>query len=252
MLHRATTLGPLSCEILQKGEAKPQLAVVLCHGFGAPASDLVPIGAELLARHPEWPDGVRFVFPGAPLSLAEVGYGDGRAWWHIDFEPLMRIQQGDPAPAARLRSETPEGLPAARKQLLALLEALRQQTGLPLGKVLLGGFSQGAMLTTDVTLRLEEAPAALVVLSGTLLSESEWRSRAPLRRGLRVLQSHGRQDPVLPFAGAEAVRDLLTQAGLTVEFLPFNGGHTITGEALDRLGALVSAQLEPVVRSSAP
>jgi len=110
--------------------------------------------------------------------------------------------------------------------------------------VVLGGFSQGAMVTTDLALRQDEAPAALVILSGTLLAESEWRARAVRRKGLRVLQSHGRQDPILPFAEAVLLRDLLQESGLAVEFLPFDGPHTISEEALDRLGALLLSLLD--------
>jgi len=58
-----------------------------------------------------------------------------------------------------------------------------------------------------------------------------------------VLQSHGREDPLLPFANAEALRDLLVEAGAKVDFLPFSGGHAIPFEAVDRLAALVSSKL---------
>ena len=77
-----------------------------------------------------------------------------------------------------MRTEIPEGLASARRKLMALLEVAQVETGLPMSRFLLGGFSQGAMLATDVTLRLEEAPAGLAALSGTLLCEEEWRPRA--------------------------------------------------------------------------
>jgi len=89
------------------------------------------------------------------------------------------------------------------------------------------------MLATDVALRLPESPAALVIWSGTLLCENEWMPLMPRRQGLRVVQSHGRQDQILPFAAAEWLRDALTAAGLEVEFLPFNGPHTVSEPAID-------------------
>ncbi|MGQ0506342.1 MAG: alpha/beta hydrolase [Myxococcaceae bacterium] len=240
MLHRSTTLGPLACQIVQRAETSPTHAVVLCHGFGAPGTDLVPVAHEMFERNPQWPDPLRFIFPAAPLELPELGSPGARAWWRIDFEILMRIQQGDMATAMKLREECPDGLPQARRALMGLLEATR----VPLSKTVLGGFSQGAMLTTDVALRLEEAPAALALFSGTTVNVAEWKKRAPVRRGLRVLQSHGREDPILPYFAAEGLRDLLTEAGLCVEFIPFSGGHTLSGAALDRFGALVSNALE--------
>jgi len=106
---------------------------------------------------------------------------------------------------------------------------------LPYSHLTLGGFSQGAMIATDVALRLEEPPQGLAILSGTLLLEDTWRAKAKARAGLRVFQAHGRGDPVLSFQAAEALRDLWLDAQAAHEFLPFDGGHTITGEALTRL-----------------
>jgi phospholipase/carboxylesterase len=89
-------------------------------------------------------------------------------------------------------------------------------------------FSQGAMLACDVTLRPDRQFAGLVMMSGTLLAEAEWTPLMPARAGLRVLMSHGRTDPLLPFSLAERLRDLLTAAGLGVTWVPFSGGHGIS------------------------
>jgi len=245
MVDVATRLGPLEARVVQpEGKAPPELVCLLCHGFGASGTDLVPLASEVLARAPALGSRVRFVFPAAPLALTEFGGGQARAWWPIDFEALLAQRAAGPEGRAALRSRVPDGLPQARRQLAACLEAVAQTSGLPPGRVVLGGFSQGAMVTTDLALRQDEAPAALVILSGTLLAESEWRARAVRRKGLRVLQSHGRQDPILPFAEAVLLRDLLQESGLAVEFLPFDGPHTISEEALDRLGALLLSLLD--------
>ena len=85
--------------------------------------------------------------------------------------------------------------------LMALVDELGRGTGLAPGRIVLGGFSQGAMVATDVALRLEEPPAALVVLSGTLLCQDEWRRRAVWRF------SHGDQQHVWRLRGVQrAVR----------------------------------------------
>jgi phospholipase/carboxylesterase len=245
MVDVATRLGPLECRVIQPdGDVAPELVVVLCHGFGASGTDLVPLAADLLQRAPALARHVRFVFPAAPLSLASFGAGEARAWWPIDFEALMALRASGPEGRATLRTRVPEGLTSARRQLAACVEAVAQTSGLPLGRVVLGGFSQGAMVTTDLALRQEEAPAALVILSGTLVAEADWRARAMRRKGLPVLQSHGRQDPILPFSDAGLLRDLLLEAGLSVDFLPFDGPHTISEEALEHLGALLLALLK--------
>jgi phospholipase/carboxylesterase len=198
--------------------------VVLMHGYGAPGTDLVPLWRALSV-----PKDVRFVFPEAPL---ELGFG-GRAWWPID---MLRLQDRFTRDgAARLIDEVPAGIDEARAALLGLLDALERDFAAPASKTVLGGFSQGAMLATDTVLRSDRPFAGLTVLSGTLVSHAQWLPLMPARKGLPVLQSHGRADPVLPFAVAEQLRDELTGAGLQLEFIPFNGGHGIPGPVLEGL-----------------
>lgn len=232
-----TTMAGLEAVVLQAESGAPKGALVLCHGFGAPGTDLVGLHDELMALAPSLAK-VRFVFPAAPLEL-EGGYGDSRAWWLIDFATIQRLNQGDPDSLREYRKAEPPGMDAARKKLLALVDEVARGSGLTFGQLVLGGFSQGAMLSTDVALRLEEAPRGLVVLSGTLLLEDVWRAKAKARAGLPVLQSHGRQDPLLSFDAATRLNALLTEAGLPVDFVPFVGGHTITGEVLQRLATFL-------------
>jgi phospholipase/carboxylesterase len=205
--------------------------LVLLHGFGAPGEDLVP-----LARQIEVPRDVRFAFPAAPLALDMVP--GGRAWWNLDMIELQR------AVAARdyvtLTERVPAGLVEAREQLISLLRELEREHGVARDKLVLGGFSQGAMLATDVTLHLEQAPAALVILSGSLIAKDDWLPLLKGRAGLPVVQSHGRADPVLSYELAEALRDELIAAGLQVDFHPFNGGHGIPNGVITALGRLVT------------
>jgi phospholipase/carboxylesterase len=59
-----------------------------------------------------------------------------------------------------------------------------------------------------------------------------------------VLQSHGRYDTVLAYGQAERLRDLMTEAGLPVQFIPFNGPHTIAPEVLKGLAEFLHKRLE--------
>lgn len=237
------TLGGLRCYVydqLPPGE-RPQLAAVLCHGFGAPGSDLAGLGPEVLRLQPKLAAAVRFYFPEGPLSLAEAGIPGGRAWWMLDIAKLnLAIQTGG---LRDLRNDHPPELPASRENLTNLVREVQRQTGLPTAQFVLGGFSQGSMLATDVALRLPEAPALLTVFSGTLLAEDEWRDLAARRGPLNVLQSHGREDMVLPFQAAEWLRELFTASGFDVEFLPFHGPHTIPAEAVRRFAARLEASM---------
>jgi phospholipase/carboxylesterase len=232
------TLSGLTCHVADALVAgtRPRSVVVLCHGYGAPGTDLVPLG-QMLLRQPKMAGVVQFIFPEAPISLESQGMPEGRAWWPLD---MRRLQMAAALGTFRdLRKDCPPDLPAAREMLLGLIRLWSERTGVPVSRFLLGGFSQGSMLATDVALHLDENPAGLVVLSGTLLNEDVWRERAAHHRALRVLQSHGTNDPVLPFAAAGWLRDMLNHAGADVEFLQFAGGHEIPHTVLDRFGTFL-------------
>ena len=244
MNSQTTTLGGLKCRIvdrLPEGQA-PQLVTVLCHGFGASGDDLVPIGAELLNLNPGLSSKVRFIFPEAPLSLDEFGMYGARAWWPLDIAKLnAAIATGE---FRDLRNDLPDELPQSRQMLMDMITEVSQQTGLPVSRFVLGGFSQGAMLATDVALRLPEPPAALCIWSGTLLCEEIWKELAAKRGPLTVLQSHGRQDPLLPFKAAIWLRDIMMESNFDVDFVEFDGVHTIPFEAMQRFAAVLGGLSE--------
>ncbi len=241
-----TRLAGLQCYIMDTEESKPsppELIVVCCHGYGAPGHDLVGLGSEIVQQHPELDGHVRFIFPEAPLAAAANPYG-GRAWWQIDLDALEdALSSGS---HRQMQRDCPDGMAEARRTLLLLIEEALQMTGLNHSRLVLAGFSQGAMLATEIALRLEDPPAGLVVLSGTCVNLDEWEQRMPKRAGLRVLQSHGRQDPLLAFSAAEELHLLMKNAGLDADFLPFDGQHTISEESMTRFSGLLVEILNSV------
>lgn len=209
--------------------------VILLHGFGAPGDDLVPL-AEVL----DAPEGTRFLFPEAPLSL-NMGFGNARAWWMID---MARIQADRAVGRIRdLSKEVPKGLALAREGILTFLKDLPRHLPIDYNKTVIGGFSQGAMVTCDAVLHSDYPFAGLVQLSGNLLAESVWRPLMTKRQGLAVFQSHGVQDEILPYLGAERLRDTLSHSGLGVEWHSFRGGHEMPESVLRRLGVFLTKVL---------
>jgi phospholipase/carboxylesterase len=209
--------------------------VILLHGFGAPGNDLVPLADVLNV-----PTGTRFLFPEGPLTLS-FGPRDARAWWLID---MARMAQDQAAGRARdLSNEIPKGLAPARETMLAFLKEVEHTFGADPRTTVLGGFSQGAMLTCDAMLHTDRPYAGLVQLSGTLLALQEWGPLLQKRKGLPVFQSHGVQDEILPYIGASRLRDTLSQSGLAVEWHRFRGGHEIPEPVLQRLGIFLTKVL---------
>lgn len=237
-----TEWGGLNVQVLEPDSADGVgLNVVLCHGFGAPGDDLVPLGPAIVQLNRSLADRVRFIFPEAPLDLEEMGMPGGRAWWNLD---LWKLQTAIAAGTYdELTHHTPAGLPAARDQYLKLLADCEQATGIPVSKSVLGGFSQGAMISTDVALQLPLAPAGLIILSGSLINRDEWAERLTRRSGLPVLQSHGRFDQLLPFDFAVQLRDELTAAGNPVKFVEFRGAHEIPLQVLQSTAEFLAERL---------
>ena len=210
----------------------PGPLVLLLHGFGAPGDDLVSLADVLNV-----PAGTRFVFPEGPLSLS-FGPTDARAWWLID---MARMQADRMAGRVRdLSQDIPKGLAPARETMLAFIKEVERQFGADPRTTLLGGFSQGAMLSCDVMLRTAQPYAGLIQLSGTLFATQEWIPLLQKRKGLPVFQSHGTQDEILPYVGAEQLRSTLSHGGLAVEWHSFRGGHEIPRTVLRQLGPFIT------------
>jgi len=210
--------------------------VVLLHGFGASGDDLVPLWRVL-----QVPRQVRFVFPEAPLAPRELG--GGRAWWPLDLA-AMQAERARGQRSDRSRQE-PDGMAAARERVIALLDGVETLFGVGGDRIVLGGFSQGAMLSCDVALRSDRPLGGLALLSTTLLCRQIWEPRMALRKDLPVLQTHGRSDELLPFEAAVVLRDLLRTAGCTVDWVEFNGGHEVPHSALEGLSKLINGVAKP-------
>jgi phospholipase/carboxylesterase len=131
------------------------------------------------------------------------------------------------------------GMPEARDRVRGFLDALQGRLGVTSDRVVLGGFSQGAMLALDVALHDDRPLAGLVLMSGTIVDEAELRPRIPTRRGLRVYASHGRADTVLPYAHTERLVTLLREGGLDVEMRSFDGDHVVTDEVATDVAAFI-------------
>ncbi len=236
---RRAQLGQLSCQIVEPthSDSPPKVLIILCHGFGAPGTDLVPLAGELSSHFPAVERDVAYVFPAGPVTLDEFKGYDARAWWPINMQ-----QMAEEVGAGNFRAlcrHVPDGLPTARAALIESINAAQQMYDRPT-RLVLGGFSQGAMLALDTAFHLKSTPDGLCLWSGTVICEKEWRALAVGLQNCEVFQSHGRQDPLLPFAIAETLRDLLRASGLPVDFLPFDGMHTIPGEAIVRVGKMLT------------
>ena len=199
----------------------PSCSISLFHGYGASMADLAP-----LADYIRQVTDATLYFPNGPLQVP-IGPGwFGSAWFPIDFVELEKLRT-----AGGVR-DLSQALPAGFDHARAVADSFYADISNRHEKNIIGGFSQGAMLATDLMLRSEKLPAGLIILSGTLVAENEWRPMAMKRAGYCFYQSHGRQDMILPYFMAQRLNKMLNECGLQGELVSFEGGHEIPQTAL--------------------
>jgi phospholipase/carboxylesterase len=172
---------------------EPEGLLVLFHGRGADERDLFPL-LDLLdpARR------LLGVTPRGPLHLPPGG-----AHWYAVHE----IGYPDPDTfndTFGLASEW--------------LDALATDVGIPYDRTVLGGFSQGAVMTYALGLGAgRQRPAGLIALSGFVPSVPgfEVGLSPPLPR---VVIGHGALDPVISVEWGRRAHALLTEAGADVAY----------------------------------
>jgi phospholipase/carboxylesterase len=196
-------------DLIRLGPREAVRRLVLLHGWGADAHDLLDLGPLLAA-----PD-VSIVALQAPLPHPA---GVGRQWYDL--------QQPD----------WPQ-LPAARQALLARLGELAEEVPLPATMLL--GFSQGAAMALDVATTAGLPLAGLIACSG--YPHPDWQpGTVPPAPAQKILITHGEQDPVVPHAASAELQRQLSQAGHGVKVLTFSGGHTIGPHVLPSLREFVT------------
>ena len=205
-------------------DTTPSELVVLFHGYGADAYDLYPLHEVI-----SWPQEAFWLFPQGPHQVP-IGPGwMGRAWWPLRLEELQKLNNGE---KVSFRDIKPEGLDHLTENLIHWLE----NTGYPWNQISLGGFSQGAMLATQIfcTLPVEKKPKYLLLFSGALINASFWQ-QSPPSSSTRVWISHGQQDPILAFDHLGELKKLLTHKACEVKTFSFEGGHEIPPQVIHEL-----------------
>ncbi|HUG35325.1 MAG TPA: alpha/beta hydrolase [Candidatus Limnocylindrales bacterium] len=195
----------------------PTAAVVWMHGLGADGHDFEPIVPEL--GLPATP-AIRFVFPHAPMRPVTVNQGYVmRAWYDI------RIDNG-------VRREDEPGVRESQRAIEALV-ARERERGIPPGRIVLAGFSQGGAMALHTGLRAPDRLAGIMALSCSLPLAGQLAAEAsPANRDVPIFMAHGTDDEMIPMARATSARETLTGLGYRVEWKEYRMGHSVCPEEI--------------------
>lgn len=189
---------------LRRTASEPTGALVLLHGRGADELDLFPLLDELD------PEGrLVGVTLRAPLQLSAAGHH-----WYVVRE------LGHPDPPTFLETYSRVGR--------WMDEELPDLTGFGMERTVLGGFSQGTVMTYALALgHGRPSPAAIVALSGFIPEAPGFELDLEAHRDVPIAIGHGAHDFVIPVGfGQEAARRL-DEAGLEVRYRESPMFHSI-------------------------
>ena len=202
----------------------PRKLVILLHGYGSDGNDLIGLG-EFWAQG--FPD-VRFVSPNAPHTCGVNPFGF--EWFPLDLE------RGDSDYEAGAES----AYPAIRDYVLQKTE----EAGLTLGDVVLGGFSQGAMMALYTGLQFEEPLAGILGFSGKLVDLENIGDLIESKPPICLV--HGQDDEVVPAEGSLTAKEALEHYWLNVSIhISQKTGHSIAMDGLQFATGFLSRVLSP-------
>jgi phospholipase/carboxylesterase len=129
---------------------------------------------------------------------------------------------------------TGDSIEESRALLLKFVDEALDRYPTPPGKLILAGFSQGALMALDVGFRTNQTLAGIVVMSGALFEDDLPKLESRKNEPLLIL--HGMDDEVIPVIAARRTRNVLEEHGLRPEYHELAMGHWVTAESM----ALVS------------
>jgi len=199
--------------VLETGEklGKARAAMILAHGRGATAEDIMTVAAELM--HP----GFAYLAPQA----------SGSAWYPNPF--TASIETNEPYLSSALE---------VMENLLAKIEET-----IPAQRIILLGFSQGACLILEFAARHARRYGGVVGLSGGLIGPDGTPrdypgdfEGTPAFLGCSDVDPHIRKDRVVEAA------DVFTRMGAQVTLRLYPGmGHTVSQDEIESVREIVEA-----------
>jgi predicted esterase len=204
-------------------QGDPKATLVFMHGLG-----------DSLAGWSFLPEVLDLPWLEIVLVQAPIPYGPGWSWYELDQ-------------SLHSTSSTKSDIGTNRVKIAQLLAHLKLQPS----RTILGGFSQGAVMTLETGMRSDVAFAGLLPISGYIpLLEDYPAAFGKAIANQRILATHGQWDQVIPLALAQSHMTEIVKRGAPLVFETFDKAHDLDiHDEIDRIRTWIS---ETVMLSSAP
>jgi phospholipase/carboxylesterase len=191
---------------IQEPIGVPQKLILLLHGVGASAQDMVPVGKQFAAK-----------FPAAMVisleGLHPADFGKGRQW----FSVAGITEENRPA---RIAAEMPA--------FQALIQQLQTELRFRVDQTTLVGFSQGSIMALESTQHPLVLAGNVIAFSGRFAIAP---TVAPVRTAIHMI--HGDADPVISVERSRKAASQLQTLGAKVSLDIESGiGHSINARMM--------------------
>lgn len=198
-------------------DPKPAGALILNHGRGADENDLYDLLDELDPQR-----RLLGVTTGGPWFGIPPG---GRHWYVVE----------------RVGYPQAETFARSYEALADRLDTVLSERGIDWSRTVLGGFSQGTVMSYALALGTgRPVPAGLVAMSGFIPQVDGWEPELASRPGLRTYIHHGARDPVISVDFARSARETLRDGGIEPIYRETTAGHWLPPEILEELRGFVA------------
>ena len=196
-----TILEPLS-------KVKPKNAVILCHGYGGDGKDI-----SILANY--WKFHLKdtiFICPDAPerCEASPSGY----QWFDLmDQSPEQILSKAL----------------IAEMKLNKLIDEVKLKNDLTADKIIIGGFSQGCMISLQTGIKRKDKINSIIGYSGKIIDTNHLNQNIVSRPNIILM--HGDADQVVTIDGLLEAKDLFNKNNYEIETKIFkNCEHRIPTE----------------------
>lgn len=219
------TLNYIAIEPDGYDSARRYPMIILLHGFGAHMGDLASLAPVID------PEGYVYIFPNAPIPF-EIGPGATGYGWTYPRRIPQELRRAD-------------DVDSVVDRLAAMVDEVTEHYATTPGEIILGGFSQGGMMTYRYGLPNPDKFKGLVALSAVAPDEDTMREKLPADRSQPIFVAHGTSDMVIEVQMARDTCEFLKTEGYAPTYHEYSMAHEISQQTLTDLAEWIKQTLPP-------